>query len=74
MFGPIDIWINCAMASVFAEFADVTPEESERVTRVPQAFLRGARVTAPTLPGSAPEATRSSSMRGTRSGGRPSTS
>jgi short-subunit dehydrogenase len=31
--GPIDVWVNCAMATVFAEFVDVTPEEYERATQ-----------------------------------------
>ena len=26
-FGPIDVWVNDAMATVFAEFADVSPDE-----------------------------------------------
>lgn len=33
-FGPIDIWINNAMTSVFAEFKDIKPEEYRRVTDV----------------------------------------
>ncbi len=33
-FGPIDIWVNNAMTSVFAEFKDVEPDEFERVTDV----------------------------------------
>lgn len=33
-FGPIDLWINDAMTSVFAEFVDIEPEEYERVTDV----------------------------------------
>jgi NAD(P)-dependent dehydrogenase (short-subunit alcohol dehydrogenase family) len=33
-FGPIDIWINNAMASVFSPFLEVTPEEFRRVTEV----------------------------------------
>jgi NADP-dependent 3-hydroxy acid dehydrogenase YdfG len=33
-FGPIDIWINNAMTSVFAEFMDVEPDEYRRVTDV----------------------------------------
>jgi short-subunit dehydrogenase len=32
--GPIDVWINNAMTSVFAEAKDVTPEEFRRVTEV----------------------------------------
>src|SRR6267378_2208705 len=33
-FGPIDIWINNAMATVFAPFHEVTPEEFRRTTEV----------------------------------------
>ncbi|WP_018614486.1 SDR family oxidoreductase [Segetibacter koreensis] len=33
-FGPIDVWINNAMNSVFAKFIDITPEEFKRVTEV----------------------------------------
>lgn len=33
-FGPIDIWINDAMTSVFAPLKDMTPEEFRRVTEV----------------------------------------
>jgi NAD(P)-dependent dehydrogenase (short-subunit alcohol dehydrogenase family) len=33
-FGPIDIWINNAMASVFAPVQETTPEEYRRVTEV----------------------------------------
>lgn len=33
-FGPVDVWINNAMTSVFAEFRDVEPEEYRRVTEV----------------------------------------
>ncbi|WP_160133698.1 SDR family oxidoreductase [Halococcus salsus] len=33
-FGPIDVWINDAMTTVFAEFLDVDPEEYNRVTEV----------------------------------------
>jgi NAD(P)-dependent dehydrogenase (short-subunit alcohol dehydrogenase family) len=32
--GPIDVWINNAMTSVFAPFVEVEPEEFERVTNV----------------------------------------
>jgi NAD(P)-dependent dehydrogenase (short-subunit alcohol dehydrogenase family) len=32
--GPIDVWVNNAMTSVFAPFSDMTPEEFERVTAV----------------------------------------
>jgi NADP-dependent 3-hydroxy acid dehydrogenase YdfG len=33
-FGPIDVWINDAMASVFAPFTDIKPDEFKRVTEV----------------------------------------
>lgn len=32
--GPIDIWINNAMATVFSRFIDTTPEEFRRATEV----------------------------------------
>jgi NAD(P)-dependent dehydrogenase (short-subunit alcohol dehydrogenase family) len=32
--GPVDVWVNNAMAGVLAEFLDVTPEEFDRVTAV----------------------------------------
>jgi NAD(P)-dependent dehydrogenase (short-subunit alcohol dehydrogenase family) len=32
--GPIDVWVNDAMVSVFAEFLDIEPDEFEQVTRV----------------------------------------
>jgi len=34
VFGPIDVWVNVAFASVFAPFAQITPEEFRRVTEV----------------------------------------
>lgn len=33
-FGPIDVWVNNAMNSVFAKFKDIKPEEFKRVTEV----------------------------------------
>ena len=33
-FGPIDIWINDAMVTVYAEFLDVEPDEFRRATEV----------------------------------------
>jgi short-subunit dehydrogenase len=33
-FGPIDVWINNAMASVFSPFKEMTPQEFHRVTEV----------------------------------------
>ena len=33
-FGPIDVWINDAMATVFARFLDTEPEEFKRATEV----------------------------------------
>jgi short-subunit dehydrogenase len=32
--GPIDVWVNDAMATVFAKFADVSPAEYKRATEV----------------------------------------
>ena len=32
--GPIDVWVNDAMVSVFAEFTQIDPDEFEQVTRV----------------------------------------
>lgn len=32
--GPIDVWVNDAMASVFGKFMDITPDEFRRVTEV----------------------------------------
>ncbi len=33
-FGPIDIWVNDAMVTVYAEFMDIEPEEYRRATEV----------------------------------------
>ena len=33
-FGPIDTWVNDAMATVFARFVDLSPEEYRRATEV----------------------------------------
>jgi NAD(P)-dependent dehydrogenase (short-subunit alcohol dehydrogenase family) len=33
-FGPIDVWVNDAMATVFAQIADTTAEEFARATQV----------------------------------------
>lgn len=33
-FGPIDVWVNDAMVSVFAPFKDIKPQEFKRVTEV----------------------------------------
>ena len=32
--GPIDVWVNDAMTTVFGEFVDIQPDEFERVTKV----------------------------------------
>src|SRR5882757_7935755 len=32
--GPIDVWVNVAFTSVFAQFSDITPAEFKRVTEV----------------------------------------
>jgi NAD(P)-dependent dehydrogenase (short-subunit alcohol dehydrogenase family) len=42
--GPIDIWINNAMTTVFGRFRTLTPEQFERVTRVTYlGFVWGTR-------------------------------
>src|ERR1051326_3499660 len=33
-FGPIDIWVNNAMTTIFATFLDIAPEEFKRATEV----------------------------------------
>jgi short-subunit dehydrogenase len=33
-FGPIDVWINDAMVTVYAEFMDIEPDEYKRATEV----------------------------------------
>ena len=33
-FGPIDIWVNCAMTTIFAPFHRIKPEEYRRATEV----------------------------------------
>jgi NAD(P)-dependent dehydrogenase (short-subunit alcohol dehydrogenase family) len=33
-FGPIDVWVNVAMTSVFSPFKEMTPREFKRVTEV----------------------------------------
>lgn len=43
--GPIDIWVNVAFASVFAPFAEITPEEFRRATEVTYlGFVHGTMV------------------------------
>ncbi|MYW05252.1 SDR family oxidoreductase, partial [Streptomyces sp. SID3343] len=43
-FGPIDVWVNVAFASVFAPFAQITPQEYERATAVTYlGFVNGTR-------------------------------
>jgi short-subunit dehydrogenase len=32
--GPIDVWVNCAMATIFAPFHHITPQEYRRATEV----------------------------------------
>jgi NAD(P)-dependent dehydrogenase (short-subunit alcohol dehydrogenase family) len=42
--GPITVWVNDAMASVFAPFVDIVPEEFERVTAVTyHGYVNGTR-------------------------------
>ncbi len=33
-FGPIDVWVNDAMATIYAEFLEIEPEEFQRATEV----------------------------------------
>lgn len=33
-FGPIDVWVNNAMTTVFAPFSEITPDEFKRATEV----------------------------------------
>ena len=33
-FGPIDVWVNDAMATIFARFVDIEPDEFQRATEV----------------------------------------
>jgi NAD(P)-dependent dehydrogenase (short-subunit alcohol dehydrogenase family) len=50
LFGPIDIWINVAFTSVFAPFADISPEEFRRVTEVSYlGFVYGTMVALDTM-------------------------
>ncbi|HTM21987.1 MAG TPA: SDR family oxidoreductase [Kofleriaceae bacterium] len=42
--GPIDVWINCAMATVFGEFVDLGTDEFRRVTEVTYlGYVHGTR-------------------------------
>jgi short-subunit dehydrogenase len=42
--GPIDVWVNNAMTSVFAPFPQIQPDEYERVTRVTYlGYVNGTR-------------------------------
>jgi NAD(P)-dependent dehydrogenase (short-subunit alcohol dehydrogenase family) len=42
--GPVDVWVNNAMASVFALFTEITPEEFRRVTDVTyHGYVNGTR-------------------------------
>jgi NAD(P)-dependent dehydrogenase (short-subunit alcohol dehydrogenase family) len=44
-FGAIDVWINVAFTSVFAPFAEISPEEFRRVTEVSYlGFVHGTRI------------------------------
>jgi len=33
-FGPVDVWVNAAMTTVFAPFAEIQPDEFKRATEV----------------------------------------
>src|SRR5829696_5576669 len=37
-FGPIDVWVNNAMVTIYAEFGDIEPEEFERATHAVKGF------------------------------------
>ncbi|SEG84868.1 Short-chain dehydrogenase [Thermomonospora echinospora] len=42
--GPIDVWVNAAFSSVFAEFLDIVPDEFRRTTEVTYlGFVHGTR-------------------------------
>ncbi|MDQ1438957.1 MAG: hypothetical protein QOK43_2586 [Acidimicrobiaceae bacterium] len=42
--GPIDVWVNCAFSSVFAEFTDIDMDEFRRVTEVTYlGYVHGTR-------------------------------
>lgn len=42
--GPIDIWVNCAMTTIFSRFMDITPEEFKRATEVTYlGYVNGTR-------------------------------
>ncbi|MFC6724542.1 SDR family oxidoreductase, partial [Halobium palmae] len=44
-WGPIDTWVNVAMATVFGEFTNVDPEEFKRATEVNYlGFVNGSHV------------------------------
>ncbi len=44
--GPIAVWVNAAMATVFAPFEQVTPDEYRRATEVTYlGFVHGTRAT-----------------------------
>ena len=44
-FGPIDVWVNVAFASVFAPFWQIEPDEFRRVTEVAYlGYVHGTRV------------------------------
>ncbi len=33
-FGPLDVWVNNAMTTIFAPFSEITPDEFKRATEV----------------------------------------
>src|SRR3569833_314995 len=43
-FGPIDVWVNVAFSSIFAEFVDIEPAEFKRATEATYlGFVHGTR-------------------------------
>ncbi|MFE1791738.1 SDR family oxidoreductase [Streptomyces sp. NPDC059525] len=44
VFGPVDVWVNAAFATVFAPFEEIRPEEYRRVTEVTYlGYVHGTR-------------------------------
>ena len=42
--GPIDVWVNCAMVTIFAPFSEIKPDEFQRATEVTYlGFVWGTR-------------------------------
>lgn len=49
--GPIDVWVNNAMTSIFAPFSDIEMEDFERATRVNDlGFVHGTKAALEHMP------------------------